>query len=542
MEYVRMNARGATGLGRLLAIAAASLILLGASGCQKKDEGRKASADALVVIATSDLRDVEPLAEMIKQDTGVEVSFNFGTTMGSIEAVIDGTSGAHAAWFANAKWLMTDPKGASRVLRQERIMTSPLVVGVCTSKAKELGWDGEKGATWRDVAAAAESGKLSYAMSNPVSSNQGFMAVMGVAAAFSGKGEALTAADVDEKAVAAFFKGYKGVGDNSTDLARMFKERHCDRLNAFVNYESWLMTLNESGELKERLTLVYPNEGVATADYPFMLLDEAAREKWTKVADWLRGEKAQEWLAKNTKRRPVNPEAMKKTQGMFPSRVLVELPFSPDRKVADALMEAYLNDLRRPIATTFVLDVSGSMGGSRIAALSESVASLTSEGSTLSERLSRFTSRERVRLMPFSSEVGKATVFEIGKGEAKQSALRDIKKYAQGLSADGGTSLYDAVYAGLTAQGQDAGRMQEFSHSVVVMTDGERTSGMTLNEFRRAWERLPESAKAIPVFPIAYGEGNEKELSALAEMTGGKMFDARKESLRSVFRKIRAYQ
>ena len=44
----------------------------------------------------------------------------------------------------------------------------------------------------------------------------------------------------------------------------------------------------------------------------------------------------------------------------------VELPFSPDRQLADGLIDAYLNEFRRPIASTFVLDTSGSMEGDKM--------------------------------------------------------------------------------------------------------------------------------------------------------------------------------
>jgi Ca-activated chloride channel family protein len=48
--------------------------------------------------------------------------------------------------------------------------------------------------------------------------------------------------------------------------------------------------------------------------------------------------------------------------------------------------------------------------------------------------------------------------------------------------------------------------------------------------------------KAIPVFWVLFGEANEAQLKELAQLTGGQVFDARKRSLYSVFKDIRAYQ
>jgi Ca-activated chloride channel family protein len=65
------------------------------------------------------------------------------------------------------------------------------------------------------------------------------------------------------------------VGDNSSYLSEKFIEQQNTRVNAFINYESWLLSLNQSGKLKEKLTLIYPFEGIATADYPLMLLNDS---------------------------------------------------------------------------------------------------------------------------------------------------------------------------------------------------------------------------------------------------------------------------
>jgi Ca-activated chloride channel family protein len=63
------------------------------------------------VLATSDLRDVQPLEEMVLKATGVKLKFRFGGTMESTEAVLTGEAKAAAAWFANAKYLLASPQG-----------------------------------------------------------------------------------------------------------------------------------------------------------------------------------------------------------------------------------------------------------------------------------------------------------------------------------------------------------------------------------------------------------------------------------------------
>jgi Ca-activated chloride channel family protein len=518
--------------------------------------------DVFTVLATSDLKDAQPLEKMVAQATGVNLRFRFGGTMESTEAVHTGQANADAAWFANAKYLLSDPQGQSRVKLQEKIMLSPVVVGVSESQAKVLGWDQPEVArkvTWNVIAKAAQSGQLKYALSNPATSNQGFMALMGVVASAAQKSEALTAADVDRAAIAGFIKGYKLVGDNSSYLSEKFIEQQNTRVNAFINYESWLLSLNQSGKLKEKLTLIYPHEGVATADYPLMLLNDAKREQYLKVVAYLKGDAAQTWLAKTTLRRPVNTEVAKAQASLFPQdSMLVELPFSTDRALADGLVNAYLNEFRTPIASTFVLDVSGSMNqNGRRQQLVEALQYIAGDDASLTGRIARLTSREKVWMLPFSEQVYNPIYFQLpgtraattGKGlatqadsEGKQKVLGQVRDFADGLQMNGGTALYDAVLQALINMNEERQKNPGYQYSVVAFTDGEVNKGRDMAQFKAAYAALPEDVRAIPVFMVLFGEANETALKELVATTGGRMFDARKTSLYAVFKDIRAYQ
>ena len=518
------------------------------------------TAPAFVVLATTDLKDAQPLEAMVLKATGVNLRFRYGGTMESTEAVLTGKADAQAAWFANAKYLLSDAQGQGRVKMQEKIMLSPMAVGVSESTAKELGWDDPKTAanvTWKTITKAAGDGKLRYALSNPATSNQGFMALMGVAAAAADKSEALSAEDVDRGAIATFLKGYKLPGDNSTYLSERFYEQQGPRVNAFINYESWLLGMNAGGKLREKLVLVYPREGVSTADYPFMLLDDARRDDFLKVVAYLKGNDAQTWLATQTLRRPVNSDVAKATADKFPGTgMLVELPFSPDRKLADGLIDAYLNEFRRPIASTFVLDTSGSMDSDRrLVRLVEALDYVAGDDASLTGRIARLTSREKIWMLPFSSVPGEPQLFEIpqdaphAKGvaaakdsDAKAKAMTSVRDFAGGLRAHGGTALYDSILAALTHMAEEKNRHPEYQYSVVGFTDGENTNGRNYEQFKTAYAALPEDAKAIPVFMVLFGDAKEAELKGLVKVTGGKVFDARSTPLYAVFKDIRAYQ
>ena len=558
------------GLRRVLLCVVAAWALLGCekaqdptSGIQATPKGTpEAPADTPVfkVLATSDLKDAQPLEGMVEKATGVKLRFTFGGTMESTEAVLTAKTDAHAAWFANAKYLLSDPQGQSRVKLQDKIMLSPITVGVSESAAKKLGWNDPAQAdkvTWKAIAQASAQGKLTYALSNPATSNQGFMALMGVVASASSKADALSAADVDRRAIANFLKGYKLPGDNSTYLAEKFIEQQGNQVNTFINYESWLLTLNNGGKLRERLVLIYPHEGVATADYPFMLLDDARRADYQKVVAYLKGPQAQTWLARQTLRRPINTEVAASVADLFPKEGMrVELPFSPDRQLADGLIDAYLNEFRLPIASTFVLDTSGSMEGSgRRKQLVQAMHYIAGADNSLTGRLAKLTNRERVWLLPFSDAPGVLAFFQVPAGdpaargvqvqddsEAKQKVLADVRNYADGLRMTGSTALYDSVLKALEHMLEQKKKSPGYQYSVVAFTDGENNKGRGLAEFKQAYAQLPEDVRGIPVFMVLFGEAKESDLKEMIATTGGRVFDARKTPLYAVFKDIRAYQ
>ncbi|MBC7939087.1 MAG: hypothetical protein H7Z19_04865, partial [Chitinophagaceae bacterium] len=85
---------------------AAVVACMALAGCGKKDEPAKPAAPGpatlaatdFVVLATSDLRDVQALEDMVFKATGVRLRFKFGGTMESTQAVLSGEAQADAAW------------------------------------------------------------------------------------------------------------------------------------------------------------------------------------------------------------------------------------------------------------------------------------------------------------------------------------------------------------------------------------------------------------------------------------------------------------
>lgn len=176
----------------------------------------------------------------------------------------------------------------------------------------------------------------------------------------------------------------------------------------------------------------------------------------------------------------------------------------------------------------YVLDTSGSMEGDRLDRLKTALTELTGD----------FRDREEVTLMPFGSDV-KSVRTHVVRPEDPKAGLDGIRADTRKLSADGDTAIYTSLrkaYEHLGTVDRDT-----FT-SIVLMTDGENTEGASPADFDDFYGRLPAAEQRIPVFPILFGDSDKGELEHIADLTGGRLFDARQGSLDGAFEEIRGYQ
>lgn len=497
-------------------------------------------ATTLRVLAGSELKDVEPLLPDIRKATGVSLRLEYVGTLDGAERIAAGR-GADLAWFSSARYLtlLTQAGGKGRPVASQRIMLSPVVLGVKQSVAKRFGWSGNPNVTWKDIADKARAGQLHYGMTNPAASNSGFSALVGVAAAFAGTGDALKAGDINAARLTDFFSGQTLTAGSSGFLADAYVGGQ-DRLDGLINYESVLLSLNASGRLHEPLELIYPRDGIITADYPLLLLNPASRPAYERVVSYLRTPAVQRRLMQTTARRPAVPEVPPDSR--FPKRVLVELPFPGSLEVVNDLVFTYLNRLRRPAHAIIVLDVSGSMAGERIAALRQALKNLTGVDTSVTGQFARFRERERITMITFSDRVLEERDFTVAPGAAGASTLTAIRDYADGLRTGGATAIFSATQRAYQRAADDAVADRGAITSVVLMTDGENNRGISSSEFLSWLGGLPEQARSVKTFAIRFGEASPEELQRIAAATSGAVFDAERESLAQAFKEIRGYQ
>ncbi|MDC0771306.1 substrate-binding and vWA domain-containing protein [Streptomyces sp. HD] len=509
---------------RLLASALAAVGLLTACTSQhttdKPENGPQPGT--LRVLASSELSDMTPVFDRIADDTGIKVRPTYMGTLDAVELLAKGKADGQydALWLSSNDYLRLRPEAARKVVSETPVMSSPVAIGVRTTALGTLGWKPDA-VTWSQIEQAVQDGRLAYGMTDPARSNSGFATLVSVASALSGAQSALTDADVAEATprLKEFFKGQKLTSGSSGWLATAYRRR--GNVDALLNYESVLKGI-------PGLTVIRPKDGVVTADYPLSSLastDATTREDVRRVTEALRTDGLQRLITERTRRRPVVP-SVRPASGLDDSRRR-ELPFPGSRSVADGLLDSYENELRRPSRTVYVLDTSGSMEGDRLEQLKQSLTDLTGD----------FREREEVTLMPFGSGVKSVRTHVVEPADPK-SGPDGIRKDTEALSAEGDT----AIYTSLEKAYDHLGTGRDTFTSIVLMTDGENTAGADSADFHAFYVGLDRDRRATPVFPILFGDSSRSELENIAELTGGRLFDAREGSLDGAFEEIRGYQ
>ena len=529
----------------LLALSVLAL-MTGLAGCSRETPAPVSTgmpvANSFTILAGSELKDIEPLLPALEKATGLHIILKYAGTLEAVERIQAGET-FDAAWLASNRYALLTPGVKEKVLASERTMITPVVLGLKQSRAKSLGWLDASGKakpdiTWKDIAQAAEQGKFSFGMTSPSASNTGFSGLIGLAAALAGKGDALEEKDINARQLTAFFKAQTLTAGSSGWLAEAYVKEQ-GRIDGMINYAASLYALNAGGQLAEPLALIYPREGILTADYPLMLLNPARRADYDKLLAYVRSPAFQAPMTQQTFRKPVAGDVAFDPR-LYPAD-LIELPFPARLAVIDAVLQAFDNEIRRPADSSFVLDISGSMRGPRLEQMKTALLGLTGVDTSLSGRFARLREREKISLLAFDDVVRPAEMFTLEKNR-RELAEKDIRTYVSALQATGGTAIFTATQAAYRASAARRKGDADRFYSVVLLTDGVSNQGLTSDEFETWYSALPNADKGIRVYAIQFGEARAEQLESLARLTGGRVFNATKTPLAQVFKEIRGYQ
>ena len=495
---------------------AAVLLAFLLTGCAEQSRKEPPDDQVLTILAANELRDLEPFLPDLTKAAGEPVRMNYTGSLQVVDRLVKGED-TDLAWPAHGGYLALFPDAKSPALAQEKIMRSPVVIGVKASKASAWGWVNNPNLTWRDVVERAASGELKFAMTQVNNHQAGLFALLGVSASLLGRPDALQDSDLSPLIgrLGVFLSGQAVTADAGKLASEYLDEQ--EWLDGIIDYESTLLQLNRDDRLLEKLVLVYPREGILTADYPLLLVNGSKRAAYDRLVRYLRSADFQRKLMEQTLRRPANPQVA--LSAIFPQQVLVELPF-PNRRApleelraslpgkAGADSVGILDHSRHLI---LVMDISASMRGARLEELKTALSAAlrhTGDGTA------------RVTLLAYHHEIAFQSSFEIdpNRPETLQNALGFIAS----LQARGGTASYSALQEAYLAARRARAIEPELPTHIVLVTDGRSTQGMTQGDFL-SFFRKARDLQDIPTTAVLLGEGQQQDFEAIAKECAGRV-------------------
>ena len=456
-----------------------------------------------------------------------------------VDMLNDNSSYYDAVWISNSLWLYS-LSNSYLITDSKSIVIDPVVMGITKSMAQELGFI-DKEIYNKDLLNAIKDGKLKYIMASVTKTNTGATSYLSFLNSLAGSPEVLTEKMLDNESLKQdlkdFFKGVERVSGDEEYLLEIFKNGD---YNAMINYESSLIELNRElvNKGKEPLYLVYPIDGVAINDMPFAYINNDSnntkkKEEFIKIQSYLRSDDAIKIMEEYGYRSwyggindKVNKKVFNPDWGIDTNKYLKDMKY-PSKAVITKAINLYIETLRKPTHVVFCLDVSGSMYGEGLNNLKDAMNYILDYNEASKDNL-QFSSKDKITIISFDSRVKE--ISETKYGDKTNEVINIINK----LSANGGTNIYDPSIKALQILKQS--NSNDYTKTVILMTDGKSNAG-SFNSLEKYYNSNNETT---PIYSITFGNADDKELSKLASLSNGKVFNG-KNGLKKAFAEVRSY-
>lgn len=537
-----MNSKSKENNGWIIAIVFIVLILVFSSINNENEyidtdsDDYEYSTRVFSIIASSENEVLDSKIKEFARKEDLKISITYDDTLKITKRLNKGEQ-FDAVWLSNSIWMYAVDSSKVKISDTKSTSINPVVFGIKKSKAQELGFVGKDIYT-KDIVSAVQSGKLKFSMSNPVTTNSGASAYLGILTTLAGNPEVLTSEMLENSELVeklkSFFTGLERSSGDEDYLEEMFVKGDYE---AAFTYESSIININKKlvKSNKEPLYAVYPVDGVSISDSPIGYIDqkdERKKETYDKLVAYLLGDEGQDLLASMGRRTwyggitdKADTKVFNPDWGINTKKYISPLKYPSTEVIKKALM-LYQETLRKPVHVVFCLDYSGSMYGDGIAELRDAMDFILTDRAA--EEMLQFTGEDIIDVIPFNSEYqnswhahSEAEIAEL---------LNKIKSYEPG----GGTALYPATQAALKLlKSEDRNK---YNTSVIVMTDGEGNIG----KYEELQADYREIGVEIPIYSIKFASADESQLRKMAELSNGKVFDGSND-LVEAFTEVRGY-
>ncbi len=477
----------------------------------------------------------EDLMEFAKKEK-INLKIEYSDDLEIVNKLNDENNRYDAVWISNSIWLYM-LNNSSLVTNSKSIAISPVVMGVKKSKAQQLGFIGTDIYNV-NILNAIKSGQLKYVMNSVTKTNTGAIAYLALLNSLAGSPEVLKSEMLKDQTLInnmkEFFKGVERVSGDENYLDEMFINGDYE---AVINYESTLIDLNkkliEKG--KEPLYLLYPLDGVAINDMPigYVNRNQSKEEDFYKIQKYLRsndtakkleGKGLRTWFG-GVKEKTDN-NVFNKEWGIDTNKYLMPFKY-PSKTVMNEAFDLYIDALRKPTHTVFVLDTSGSMNSNNgLVELKDAMHYILNKEIARKDSI-QFSDKDKITIITFNSTVNQISNTTNG------ADTTYLINFVDSLRAYGDTNIYSPSIEALKILKQES---DEYMKMEILMTDGHSNNGSysSLSSF------YSNNNLDIPIYSITFGNPSEYQLKEIANLTNAKIFNG-KSGLVEAFKEVRSY-
>ena len=465
----------------------------------------------------------------------IEIDITYQGDIDIIDTLNSDPSNYDAVWISNSMWLymLDNPYLYSE---SKSVSISPVIFGIKKSKAESLGLVG-KSVSNNDIVKLIQDKKISYVMSSVTRTNTGATAYFGFVNSLAGNPEVLSIEHLKNKKIQedlkAIFSGVERVSGDEDYLKEMFL--NSEEYEAVIADESALIEINKELQKnkREELYFIYPSDGVAINDSTFAFVSGVKEKKDTflKLQQYLLSKEGKTLLEQKGKRtwyggvkEDVDKTVFNPKWGVDTTKTLIVTKY-PSKNVMNEALNIYVELLRKPTHVVFCLDYSGSMSGNRIEELKGAMDFILNREEASKERL-QFSEKDRVSIIIFQTRVSDPIT-------ANGDKVEELLNRIHSNYVSGSTALFPSVRSALEVLKKEN---DDYTKVVIAMTDGEANVG----SFRELEDYYNNNKLNIPVYSIAFGEADERQLGKISSLTNGKTFNG-KAGLLQAFKEVRGY-
>ncbi len=439
--------------------------------------------------------------------------------------------------------------GSDLIGATENLVLSPVVIAMWKPMAETLGW-GQKPIGWAEILRVAkdpkgwaalghpEWGQFRLGHTSPLHSNSGLISLFAEVYAATGKTNALTLADISNPATGQYVSAIENAvvhyGSSTGFFGKKMFASGPEYLSAAVLYENMVIeSYAPKYNLPFPIVAIYPKEGTFWSDHPVGVVQrewvtpEHAEAAQKYIAYLL--EKPQQERALEFGFRPASLDVplaapVDLAHGVNPKEPQTTLEV-PSVDVMDAVLRLWEQN-KKHSQVVLVFDVSGSMK-------EDNKIKYARTGAV--ELIHAMHDADNFSLMPFHSLVlSNESPTSLGPQRAQR------ERQIEGLFAQGGTAMYDAILAAYEIQ-EKADAAHRIA-AIVVLSDGQDTGSSTKLPELLARIRATPERETIRIFTIGYGnDADGKILKQISEATQAKYYEGKPETIRQVFQDISTF-